>query len=269
MFTLLSPIAFSLGPVSVRWYGLMYVFGYLFCYCFFRYVLIPRKEFPFTKEQLPDLFFAGFLGMFLGARIFYMFVYGWAQLSTDPWSILRVWEGGLSFHGGLLGMIAVLYWFVKRNNVKPLYFADRLILPIPFALMLGRFGNYINGELFGRVVDPKDFSLCQYFEHGGDACRYPSQLFEACGEGLLLFIILQMLWWFTHSRKVEGRIFGGFLFSYGIIRMLLEGFREPDIQIGFLFGHTTMGQLLSLPLLLFGLILIFGIGRLKRVFFRS
>lgn len=254
-FPEISPYIIQFGNFGIRWYSMMYLLSFLFSYLFYKHILIKRRDFPLKAEALSDMLFYAFLGLLIGARTFYMLFYNFSSLLSDPLSYFAVWNGGLSFHGGLLGVIIAMYFFARKHGISPLHFGDRLILPIPFALFLGRIGNFINGELYGRAVSAAEFPWCIVFPMGGNICRYPSQLFEALGEGLFLFIIL-LVCYFLGLRKKSGATLGLFLLLYGLVRSSLEFTREPDAQVGFLFQYFSMGQFLSLPLILIGLILI-------------
>ncbi|MFN7160958.1 MAG: prolipoprotein diacylglyceryl transferase [Candidatus Gracilibacteria bacterium] len=259
----ISPFIIQIGNFGIRWYSMMYLIGFILAWIYYSFILLPKGEFPVKKENIPDMLFYAFIGLLIGARTFYMFFYNLEGLLNNPLSFFEVWNGGLSFHGGLLGVVTAMYIFAKKNNFSPLYLGDRIILPIPLALFFGRIGNFINGELYGRVVSPDTFSWCVVFPAGGDVCRYPSQLFEAVGEGLLIFIIINIAFWIGLKKRI-GATLGLFFVCYGVIRMLLEFTREPDAQIGFLFQYFSMGQLLSIPLILIGLILMFLPAKLRR-----
>lgn len=218
---------------------------------------------PLALKDLPDLILYAFVGLLVGARTVYMVFYNLPVLLENPLSYFQVWNGGLSFHGGLLGIIIALFIFLKKKGAPILYTADRLILPIPFTLFLGRIGNFINGELYGKPVDPNSVPFCVYFPTGGDVCRIPSQLIEAAGEGLILFIILLLLFFrppifmstlsAVARRAKAGSVFSIFLILYGVVRFFIEYLREPDSQLGLIWNMFSMGQLLSLPMIIVGL----------------
>ena len=249
------PEIFSLGPIVLKWYGFMYVLGFFLAYLFYRY-LINKKMFPLKKEELPDLLITAFLGLLIGARLFYMVFYHLPNFIADPLSIFYIWNGGMSFHGGLLGVILALIYFLKKRKIPLLAMGDLLILPLPLALFFGRLGNFMNSELAGRVADPNS-PLCIVYTNIDSYCRYPSQLIEAGLEGLVLFCILLFAFFKTPLKNSAGRIFGLFLTLYACARMTSELFREPDAQLGFIIGHISMGQLLSLPMLILGLYFLF------------
>lgn len=258
----ISPYVIQFGSFGIRWYSVMYLLGFLTCWAYYRFILLPKKEFPLKGENIPDMLFYAFIGLLIGARTFYMLFYDLSGLFANPLTFFEVWKGGLSFHGGLVGIVLALYIFSKKEGLSFLHFGDRVILPVPLALFFGRIGNFINGELFGRAVDAQTFPLCMVFPAGGPVCRYPSQLFEAFGEGIVIFIILNVVFWYG-LRKLPGKTIGVFLISYGVMRSLLELTREPDAQLGFLFHYFSMGQLLSIPLILIGLILLILPVKLK------
>lgn len=259
----ISPFIFQIGSFGIRWYSVMYLIGFLIAWGYYRFILLPKGEFPISKEKIPDMLFYAFIGLLIGARTFYMVFYNLPGLVGNPLSFFEVWKGGLSFHGGLFGVVVAMYFFAKYHALSPLFFGDRLILPIPLALFFGRIGNFINGELYGRAVSPEVFPWCMVFPAGGSVCRYPSQLFEAIGEGILIFIFINIAFWYG-LKKRTGATLGLFLICYGLVRMMLEFTREPDAQLGFLFQYFSMGQLLSIPLILIGLILMFLPDKLPR-----
>ncbi len=251
----LSPFIIEIGSFGIRWYSLMYIFGFSFSYWFYKYILTPRKEMPVELKDLSDLIIYAFIGLLLGARTVYMVFYNTTMLLQDPLSFFQVWNGGLSFHGGLIGVIVALSIFLKRKKLPILHTADRLILPIPLTLFFGRIGNFINGELYGKPVDPNSTPFCVVFPTGGDVCRIPSQLLEALGEGLLLFAVLLFLFFGVRNRK-DGSIFSAFLIGYGIVRFLIEYVREPDAQLGLLWNSMSMGQVLCLPMIIIGVAIL-------------
>lgn len=243
----IDPVAFSLGPLQVHWYGLMYLLAFLMAWLLAHW-RTKHYHLAFTSEQISDLIFYGAMGVILGGRIGYMLFYGSSQLLANPLSLFKVWQGGMSFHGGVLGVGAAL-WFFSRKINKPFFEITDFVAPlIPFGLAVGRLGNFINGELWGRVTD---VPWAMVFPNADDLPRHPSQLYELGLEGIVLFIVV---WWYASKPRPAGRVTGVFLIGYALCRFFIEFFREPDQQIGYLaWDWLTMGQLLSLPLLVLGL----------------
>ena len=262
-FPEISPFIIQFGSFGIRWYSLMYIIGFSLAWAYYRFILIPRGTFPIKKEAISDLLFYAFIGLILGARTFYMLFYNMDGLLENPLSYFEVWKGGLSFHGGLVGIVSSVALYARYHKIPLLSFGDQLFLPIPLALFFGRIGNFINGELFGRITTQEAFPYCIVFPQGGPYCRYPSQLFEAVGEGLILFVLINLGYYLGLSKK-PGATTGLFLLGYGMIRMSLEFTREPDAQLGLLFQYFSMGQLLSFPLLLIGLLLLLLPATLKK-----
>lgn len=246
----INPIAFQLGPLAVHWYGLMYLIGFAFCWgvCALRLRYNTNYHQYLTLDQLSDLLFYVALGIIVGGRVGYMLFYDWQTLFTHPLQLFAIWQGGMSFHGGLLGvLIAVIIYSIKVKK-HFLEITDFIAPAVPLGLAAGRIGNFINGELWGRVTD---VPWAMLFPHAGNIPRHPSQLYEFLGEGILLFVIL---WLFSQKPKPCGAVSGLFLLIYGIIRFVIEFFREPDAQIGFIaFDWLTKGQLLCLPMIIIGI----------------
>jgi phosphatidylglycerol:prolipoprotein diacylglycerol transferase len=247
----IDPVALSLGPVQIHWYGLMYLLGFL---CAYALGVSRAKRIGWTSEQVSDLIFYGAVGVVIGGRLGYVFFYGFDRLAHDPLWAFRVWEGGMSFHGGLLGVMAAMMLFAKQYKVKWFDVTD-FIVPIAIpGLFFGRIGNFIGGELWGRPVQNPDFPLAMIFPHVDELARHPSQLYQAFGEGLLLFIVL---WLFTIKPQPRMAASGLFLIGYGIARFINEFFREPDSDQGFVFFEwMTKGQMLTTPMIVLGLVLI-------------
>ncbi|MDT7042084.1 prolipoprotein diacylglyceryl transferase [Candidatus Nitronereus thalassa] len=248
-FPEIDPVFFSLGPLKFRWYGLMYLLGLSGAYFLIR-SRARAKNISLSQEQLYDLIVYAALGVFLGGRIGYTLFYNAAYYVEHPLSILAVWEGGMSFHGGLIGTCIALWIFCRRKGFAPYTIADLAAQAVPIGLGFGRIGNFINGELYGR---PTDVDWCMVFPRGGDACRHPSQLYEAGLEGVALFLLL---WIIGRRDTPPGTVFWTFICGYGIFRSFVELFREPDAHLGLLLGPLTMGQLLSFPMVLLGLLMI-------------
>ncbi|PIV90165.1 prolipoprotein diacylglyceryl transferase [Candidatus Gracilibacteria bacterium CG17_big_fil_post_rev_8_21_14_2_50_48_13] len=251
----LDPVLFAAGPFTLRWYGLAYLFGFLFSWWFYTQVLTKKQLLGFDAKHIADILFYALIGLLIGARSVYMLVYNLPVFLEKPLSFFFIWEGGLSFHGALIGIILALTLFFRAKKIAILPAADRLILPIPLALFFGRLANFINGELIGRTFEPGTFPVCILYPPES-LCRYPSQILQGLTEGLLLFVILQILFWRTSLRNIPGVIFGIFLSLYGLFRLGIEHFRAPDPQLGFLAGGLTMGQILSLLMIIVGAVFV-------------
>lgn len=246
-----DPVAFSLGPLHVRWYGLMYLLGFLAGWALGRY-RARRPDSGWTAAQVDDLVFYIALGVILGGRIGYVLFYGFGGLLRDPLLLFRVWEGGMSFHGGFLGVLLAMALFARKHQ-KPFWVTVDFIAPlIAPGILFGRLGNFINGELWGRVTD---LPWGMVFRQTGDNLpRHPSQLYEAALEGVALFLIV---WLFSTRPRPTMAVSGVFALAYGLFRFLVEFVRQPDAQLGYLaFGWLTMGQALSLPLIAVGVLLL-------------
>lgn len=248
-FPAIDPVFFRLGPLQFRWYGLMYLIGLLAAYFVIKHRAAAR-DIPLSKVQLYDLIVYAAFGVFLGGRLGYTLFYNPTYYLQHPLEILAVWEGGMSFHGGLLGTCVAIVLFCYRKGFAVYTMADLAVQAVPIGLGCGRLGNFVNGELYGR---PTEVDWCMVFPRGGEACRHPSQLYEAALEGVVLFVVLGLL-----GRKATppGTVFWSFMAGYGILRSIGEVFREPDAHLGFVLGPLTMGQLLSIPMILLGLTMI-------------
>lgn len=241
----IDPIAFSLGPLNVHWYGLMYLIGFALAYLLGCY-RAKQPNSGWTNEQVGDVIFYTALGGIVGGRLGYMLFYGYHHWMQDPLVILRVWEGGMSFHGGIIGLL-IGVWLFSRRHYRPFWQITDFLAPlVPLGIAAGRIGNFINGELWGRVTD---VAWAMRFPHSDGAPRHPSQLYEAALEGVVLFAIL---WWFSSKQRPEGAVSAVFFLGYGILRFIAEFFREPDLHIGFIAIGLTMGQVLCIPLIGFG-----------------
>jgi len=250
----IDPVIFHLGPLAVRWYGLMYIIGFLAVHMLVGY---QTRKYKLTKlaEYYEDLNFVLILSLILGARLGYILFYNLAYYLAHPVEIIAVWQGGLSFHGAFLGMMLGGWLFCRKHGLNFLATTDVYVVVIPIGLGLGRLGNFINGELFGRV---SNVPWAMVFPAGGPMPRHPSQLYECLLEGVLLFTVLWSLRIFHYRRGwLPGTMIAAFLIGYGGLRILVEQFREPDIQVGFLFNVLTMGQLLSSLMVAAGLFIIF------------
>jgi len=246
-----DPVAFSLGPLHVRWYGLMYLIGFLAGWALGRY-RVNRPGSGWTTEQMDDLVFYSALGIILGGRIGYVLFYGFGNFLRDPLALFRIWEGGMSFHGGVLGVLLAMALFARKHHKGFWPTVDFIAPLIPPGLFFGRIGNFINGELWGRVTD---VPWGMVFRQTGDGLpRHPSQLYQAALEGVALFLIV---WLFSAKPRPTMAVSGVFALSYGVFRFLVEFVRQPDAQLGYLaFGWLTMGQLLSLPMVMVGILLL-------------
>ena len=249
----IDPVAIDFGIIKIRWYGISYVVGILLAWTLLRYRAIRQPLLGWTPIQVSDLIFYGTLGVILGGRLGSVLFYNFSYYLQHPLSIIKVWEGGMSFHGGLIGVCVALWLYSRRINQSFFETTDFLAPVVPVGLFFGRIANFINGELWGA---PSDLPWAMVFpaEQAGGIPRHPSQLYEACLEGVLLFIIL---WFYSTKIRPKMAVSGAFLLGYGIFRSLVELVREPDQQIGYLAGDwLTMGQVLSLPMILGGMIML-------------
>jgi phosphatidylglycerol:prolipoprotein diacylglycerol transferase len=244
VYPTIDPVAISLGPLHIHWYGLMYLFGFAGAWWLGR---VRAARYGWTAEQVEDLLFYGAIGVILGGRLGYSIFYDLANNLENPLNIVKIWQGGMSFHGGLLGVLTSFWLFARKTGKSYFEISDFIAPMVPIGLFFGRMGNFINGELWGKV---SDVPWAMVFPHGGPLARHPSQLYEAGLEGLLLFLIL---WLYSAKPKPLGAVSGLFLLGYGIFRSLVELVRIPDQQYGyFAFDWLTMGQILSLPMILLG-----------------
>ena len=246
-----NPVLVQIGPFGIRWYALAYITGLVLGWLLMR-CLVRRPPEVASKVQVDDFLTWATLGVVLGGRLGYVLFYQPALYFAHPALILAVWEGGMSFHGGALGVAIAIIIFCRRNGINLLAFADRIAVCAPIGLGLGRLANFINGELWGRPA-PDWLPWRMVFPNGGPVARHPSQLYEALLEGLLLFLVMLALGSRETLRAHAGRLTGAFLVGYAIARIIGEFFREPDVFLGFLAFGTTMGQLLSIPMLLVGI----------------
>ncbi len=267
-----DPIAIWLGPLPVRWYGIMYLFAFI------SFLLLGKeqlkKNFRFSgifRKNLDDMLLYGIFGVILGGRLGYVIFYNPEYYFMNPIEIFAVWQGGMSFHGGMLGVILFMFLFAYNRpnfgrrkiirNYKPtilsrFFLITDFVAPlVPLGLMFGRLGNYINGELYGRITDVELVTWAIIFPQSGTLDpRHPSQLYQAFGEGFILFLILYNI---QKLKLPIGALSGSFLVGYSFFRFLTEFFREPDSHLGFIFIHLTMGQLLCLPMTIFGFLLLY------------
>jgi phosphatidylglycerol:prolipoprotein diacylglycerol transferase len=254
LFPQIDPVLLQIGPLAIRWYALAYILGLVIGWRVMRR-LVQWTPGVATPGQVDDYLTWATLGVVLGGRIGYVLFYQPAAFLAHPLSIVAVWEGGMSFHGGMLGVAIATLWFCRRNAIPLLGFADRVAVVAPIGLFFGRIANFINGELWGRVA-PADLPWAIIFPHAGMIPRHPSQLYQAGLEGLLLIIVMTVLVRADGARARAGLLTGVFLSGYALARIVGEVFREPDAFLGFLAFGTTMGQVLSLPMLAIGVWLI-------------
>jgi phosphatidylglycerol---prolipoprotein diacylglyceryl transferase len=257
-FPTFDPIAISIGPFAIKWYALAYIGGIIFGWIYARSLLKNQKLWggpaPISLPQLDDFILWVTLGIILGGRTGYVLFYNLPFFMQHPAEMFELWKGGMSFHGGFMGCVVAVIGFCLRNELPILSLGDITTAVGPIGLFLGRIANFINGELWGRPADPS-LPWAMIFPTGGPLPRHPSQLYEAGLEGVLLFTILAVMIRFG-ALKRPGLILGSFIALYGVARIIGEHFREPDPQLGFLWGGLTMGMILSAPMLIVGAILI-------------
>lgn len=253
IFPEFNPVAISLGPLVIRWYALAYIAGIFGGYLYLKW--LDAKRPLFGEKAREDIVLYAVIGIVLGGRLGYVLFYQFAYYLDHPEEILQLWHGGMSFHGGFLGVLAAFYLFARRYKLNYLRVLDRLAIITPLGIFFGRLANFINGELVGRVAEHSPFAMI--FPNTDGLPRHPSQLYQAAGEGLCLLIILLLLTHRTRALDHEGRIGGAFVMGYGVFRFFTEFFREPDSQLGYLFAHLSMGQLLCAPMIVFGAWLIY------------
>jgi phosphatidylglycerol:prolipoprotein diacylglycerol transferase len=247
----LNPIAFHIYTWPVHWYGLMYLTGFVGGWGL---LALRLRQHPtiMTQTQLSDLIFAVALGVILGGRVGYMVFYQWHELMTHPLSLFKIWQGGMSFHGGLIGVLIAILWCAHTFHRPFLKLTDFITPVVPIGLGAGRIGNFINGELWGR---PTTMPWGMVFPEADALPRHPSQLYEFGLEGVLLFLIL---WCYSSKPRPMGAVSGWFAILYGVFRCVVECFREPDVGVGYIGGWLTEGQLLSMPLIVAGVVLLYA-----------
>ncbi len=252
-FPKINPVLISIGPLAVRWYALAYIVGILAGWFYARAIITSQKLWggsaPLTVLDFDDFVIWITLGIILGGRAGYVLFYNLPHFAAHPLQILELWNGGMSFHGGVAGCFVAIYLFARSRGIPLLSLGDIVTAVAPIGLFLGRIANFINGELWGR---PADVPWAMIFPNGGPLPRHPSQLYEATAEGIVLLIVLGVMVR-AGALKRPGLISGSFLLGYGLARVVCELFREPDVQLGFLWGGLTMGMILCMPLMLAGI----------------
>ena len=251
-FPMIDPVLVEIGPVAIRWYALAYITGLVLGW---RYMIWLAKQ-PGSSvkpEDADDFLTWATFAVILGGRLGYVIFYKPEFYFANPVEIFKTWQGGMSFHGGLIGVLVATAWFTRRRKINFLAFLDLASTVVPFGLFFGRIANFINAELWGRTTD---VAWGVVFPNGGPYPRHPSQIYEALLEGLLLLVILHLVWRRESLRSKPGILTGVFMIGYGLSRMIVEMFRQPDAHLGYLIGGTTMGQWLSVPMVLIGVGLI-------------
>jgi phosphatidylglycerol:prolipoprotein diacylglycerol transferase len=256
-FPNISPIIYEIGPIPIRWYSLAYIAGILLGHSYIKYLNKHSPE-AISGKLLEDILIWLVLGIIIGGRLGYVLFYNFNEYWLEPLTILMTWRGGLSFHGGFLGVVSAMFWFTRKHKLEFFKVTDLIAAAFPLGIGFGRIANFINGELYGRVTN---VAWGVRFPHGGEMPRHPSQLYEALGEGFIPFMILFIVVTKTNARKYKGLTTGLFLLLYASARMILEYFREPDFHLGFILPNLTMGQILSFPILLLGLVIVYIVVR--------
>jgi phosphatidylglycerol---prolipoprotein diacylglyceryl transferase len=241
-----DPIAFAIGPVAVRWYGLMYLIAFALFYVLGR---LRLKQAGFTTQALDDMLFYGALGVILGGRLGYVLFYKPAYYLQHPLEALYIWQGGMSFHGGLLGVVLAMWLYGRTRKIHFLSVMDFVAPLVPTGLAAGRMGNFINGELWGRATDPAAPWAMIFPQARDNIARHPSQLYQFALEGILLFVVI---WIFSRKQRPRGAVAAAFTMGYGICRFIAEFAREPDNFLGLLALNLSIGQWFSIPMILIG-----------------
>jgi phosphatidylglycerol:prolipoprotein diacylglycerol transferase len=254
----IDPVLFNFGVLKISWYSLSYIVGIIFGYY---YVLRINQTRPLVldKKIFEDSLAYIIVGIILGGRLGYVFFYSPEYFISHPFDILKTWNGGMSFHGAVLGVVIAIYSFTKKRNIGFLYFIDYVAAAAPIGFFFGRLANFVNDELWGKV---SSVPWAVLFPRGGYLPRHPSQIYEAIMEGVLLFIILNLVFK-SKNRDFAGRVAAVFLIIYATFRIVAETFRQPDEQLGYLMTHLTMGQILSLPMIVVGIITFFYAKEVK------
>lgn len=248
-FPEISPVMLTAGPLAIRWYSMAYLIGIVAGW-FLVNRNVEKNNLGLNRAQVEDFVFYLTLGIILGGRLGYAVFYGGSEMWLKPWRLLEIWKGGMSFHGGAAGVIVAAYLYSRKIKYGFLRLTDLVVLYAPIGIFLGRLANFVNDELWGRVTN---VAWAVRFPNGGYLPRHPSQLYEACLEGVAMFVILNWLWRYPKIRNTPGVVSALFVVLYGFFRIVVEYFREPDAQLGFFFGSVTMGQMLSVPLIVAGL----------------
>ena len=246
----IDPVLFRIGPLEVRYYGIIYVLGFIIAYFMIQH-LARKREMGLSKDDLSDLIFYELIGVVIGARLFYIIFDNLNYYLQKPLEVFAVWHGGLSFHGGLAGAIVAAYWFSRKKKFDLLALADIVVIPAALALALGRIGNFLNGELVGRITNAPWAVQFQGYE----GFRHPSQLYESAKN----FLIFGVLWYLKGKKLPKGMLFWTFTLLYSVLRFFIEFVREPDSQLGFIVFNLTMGQLLNVAMLIVALFFIFNL----------
>ncbi|GAM10616.1 prolipoprotein diacylglyceryl transferase [Geobacter sp. OR-1] len=253
-FPAIDPVFLRIGPLEMRWYGLMYILAFTAAYFIIGYA-VKNRNISLSKDGVTDLVFAVAVGIIVGGRLGYILFYNLGYYLANPLKLLAVWEGGMSFHGGFAGAVISGILFCRKRKLNFLEIADIGFLTAPIGLMFGRIGNFINGELYGRVTD---MHWGIVFPGGGNLPRHPSQLYESFLEGPATFLLIWLIW---RGKRPAGSVLCGFIACYGMFRTIVEFYREPDQQIGYIAGIFSMGQMLSLPMFIAGTAMFIHLNR--------
>ncbi len=261
-FPNIDPVAIQLGPVAIHWYALAYLAGILGGWFLAKHIVrLDQNRYRPNETDVDDFMTWAVLGVILGGRIGYILFYNFHIYAENPLEVLKIWQGGMSWHGALIGVITVIISYAKIKKVELFRLADLFAVGATIGFFFGRIANFVNGELFGRVTESP---LGIIFPRGGELPRHPSQLYEAALEGFVLFIILVTMAHISKIRNTPGLISAAFLFFYGVFRFIIEFFREPDAQLGFIVGDLSMGQLLCMPVIAGGVLVFFVAHHLKK-----
>jgi phosphatidylglycerol:prolipoprotein diacylglycerol transferase len=251
----LDPVMVQIGPLPIRWYSVAYVLGFVLGWRLALYFVKAnevREEHP-NRSDIDDFLTWAVIGVILGGRLGYVLFYNLETYAHAPLEALKIWHGGMSFHGGMIGVVAAMIAFSMRRKVPLFRLSDIVASVVPIGLFFGRMANFINGELYGRVTD---HPIGLIFPHSDGLPRHPSQIYQALGEGAFLFLLLLVVRQSPRAQKYPGVLSGVFLIGYGTARIIVENFREPDSQLGFIIGELSMGQILSVPMVIAGIALI-------------